>query len=172
MNSQSLARVGLSLIGVYTVAEALRSFPLLLTFGALLMQLPQGRALVPLVTIVPFAALLLFGCVLVTQPGTMARWLPLAGESNDAVEVSANLATLLFAIAGIFIVAGAVPDLLQSVLNGAMTNGDGLWLRPLVGQIVRVLFGLLLFFRPAVVLQFWEKRAGAGEGPAAPSPAA
>ena len=172
MNSRGLAHVGLSLLGVYALVQALVTFPSLVTWGSALMQFQQGRAVLPLVTIAPFAALILIGCLLVTQPVTVARWLSPPSDPDSSPEVGIGLATFLFAAAGILIFASAIPDLIQAGLAYAAGGSQGPSLPWLTGHVVRALLGLFLFFRPAAVLDFWQSKQvrrnrRSGDSPAA-----
>jgi len=76
MKTVSLANVGLSLIGLYALAQGLVLFPLLATQSlALLDAGRQGLLVVAVVTVLPFGLLMLLGAVLVVNPTRVATHL-------------------------------------------------------------------------------------------------
>ncbi len=169
MNWLSLTHTGLSLIGVYALVQALVAFPSLTTWGSVLMQFEQGRAVVPLITVAPFAALVVVGCLLVTQPATVARWLSPPSDPASVAAVPSDFASLLFAAVGILVFAGAIPELVEASIRYSPGSGSRVpsaqWL---AAHVIRALFGLFLFFRPTTLLAFWkDKQPRGGASPAA-----
>ncbi|MGH2376665.1 MAG: hypothetical protein ACREJ4_02240 [Candidatus Methylomirabilaceae bacterium] len=160
MRPVTLANVGLSLIGFFALVQALAAFPSLATWGALLAQHEQGRALVPLITILPFALLILLGLVLITKPASMARLLWARPAEEQETATGDEIPLLIFAGAGVVVFAGGLPDLFHalqlSVLMGL--DSDNSRLQLLAGALARVVLGLVLFFRPHMVLEFWRPK--------------
>ena len=159
MKSVPLGYVGLTLIGFFALVQGLTMFPSLATWGSLLLRYQEGRALVPVITVLPFALLLLLGLLLVTTPSAVARFLwPDSAEEQPAA-MRDETAVLIFAAAGVLIFAGGLPDLFVAMLTVLMASGgDRAPLQPLAGALARVLLGLVLFFRPQMVLDFWRRK--------------
>src|SRR2546421_2274435 len=155
MNTVSAGNVGLSLIGVYALAQGLVLFPLLATRSLALLDVGrQGLLLVASVTVLPFGLLMLLGAVLVVSPTWVAsRIWP---GSDHIPAVSEELALLVFAATGVVVFARALPDLVEAaivvLLSGrtAEARAQGLT-RALRG----VGLGFAIFFRPPEVLRFF-----------------
>ena len=160
MKTVSLGNVGLSLIGLYALAQALVLFPLLATRSIALLDVGrQGLLLVAVVTILPFGLLILLGAVLVANPAGVARRLWPASEEMPAV--SEELALLVFAATGVVVFARALPDLIDEAVWVVTTGHTGeARLQVLLGALVRAVLGLALFFRPREVLRFWRRKQG------------
>ncbi|HEV2751964.1 MAG TPA: hypothetical protein VGV12_15690 [Gemmatimonadales bacterium] len=158
MKTVSLGNVGLSLVGLYALAQALVLFPLLGTRGMALLDVGrQGLLLVAVVTILPFALSMLLGAILVANPALVARRLWPSSEEMPAVPE--ELALLVFAATGVVVFARALPDLVDASIAVLMTGRAGeARLQLLAGSLVRVALGLTLFFRPGDVLRFWRRR--------------
>jgi len=72
MRRLSIGHLGLSLIGFFALVQALVLFPSLATSGVGLLRSDQNPVLVVLITIMPFALLILLGVGLVTNPDRIA----------------------------------------------------------------------------------------------------
>ena len=166
MKTVSLGRVGLSLVGIYALAEALVLFPLLATRGIALLDVGrQGLLLVAGVTIVPLALLMLLGAVLVANPDRVGRHL--WQRSEEMPVVSEELALLIFAATGVVVFARALPDLIEATIFVLTTGRAGeARLQVIAGAVVRTLLGVILFFRPRDVLVFWRRRQPGSGGSA------
>ena len=164
MKTVSLANVGLSLIGLYALAQGLVLFPLLATQSlALLDAGRQGLLVVAIVTVLPFGLLMLLGAVLVVNPTRVAShiW----PGSDDIPAVSEELALLVFAATGVVVFARALPDLVDTAIVVLLTGRTAeARAQVLAGALVRIGLGLTLFFRPREVLRFWRgKQRGSGD---------
>jgi len=164
MKTVSAGNVGLSLIGVYALAQGLVLFPLLATRSLALLDVGRhGLLLVASVTVLPFGLLLLLGTVLVVSPARVAsRIWP---RSDDRPAVSEELALLVFAATGVVVFARALPDLIDMAIVVLLT-GRTEEARPqvLAGALVRAVLGLTLFFRPREVIRFWRgKQRASGD---------
>ncbi len=160
MKTVSLGNVGLSLIGLYALTQALVLFPLLATRSMALLDVGgQGLLLVALVTIVPLGLLMFLGGILVANPARVAS--RLWPGSDDTPVVSEELALLVFAATGVVVFARALPDLIEAgivVLTTGRTQQARL--QVLAGALVRAALGVTLFFRPRDVLRFWRRKQG------------
>lgn len=167
MKTVSIGNVGLSLIGVYALAQALALFPVLATRGMALLDVGrQGLLLVAFVTILPFGLLMLLGATLVANPARVARRLWPGSEEMPAV--SEELALLVFAATGVVVFARALPDLIEAAIVVLMTGRAGeARLQVLAGALVRAVLGASLFFRPRDVLRFWRRKQRGSEDGAA-----
>ena len=170
MNERSLSHVGLTLIGVYALTQALVLFPGLVATAGALAGVEAGRVFVNLVIIAPFGVLILLGCLLVTRPELIARRLPPPSDSSLAPQVGADLTTSLFATAGLLIFASAMPELLG--LTAVLSGGQHPTVPWLASHLGRAAFGLFLFFRPAVIVTFWLGSQGGNERAQGGGPAA
>ena len=72
MRRLSIGHLGLSLIGFFALVQALVLFPSFATSGVGLLRSDQNPVLVVLITIMPFALLILLGVGLVTNPDRIA----------------------------------------------------------------------------------------------------
>lgn len=165
MKSLSVAQLGLSLVGLYALVQALVLFPSLASLGSLLLERQQAVVAVS-VTLLPFALLVALGVLLLTSPDRIARWILRGTHGNETLPVPEELAALLFSISGILIVAAALPDLVSIALRYVSTGGaqvpEAHWL---AGHLARLVLGLFLFFRPGAVLEFWRSKAGSTTPP-------
>jgi len=164
MRAHSVGRLGLSLIGFFALVQALVIFPYLATWGIELLRGNQSPVLVVLTTILPFALLILLGVVLVTNPDRIARALAQGeGEGDREIPVvSVEIAQVLFAATGVLIFAGAIPDLFRGAVT-ALRGAQDLRFQALAGAVARALLGVVLFFRPRAVLDFWRRTQPGGD---------
>src|SRR5712691_10534902 len=158
MKSPSLGQLGLSLVGLYALVQALVLFPSLATWGSVLLERDQGAIAVS-VTLVPCGLLVVLGVLLVAHPDSIARWMWRGMDRPESLPVPDELALLLLAICGILVFAAALPDLVTVTLRSLSTGGAEVpSLRWLAGQLVRALLVLFLFFLPRAVLDFWRRK--------------
>jgi hypothetical protein len=155
MRTLSIGHLGLSLIGCFALVQALVLFPSLATWGLGLLRSDQSPVLILLVTIIPFALLILFGVVLVTNPDRIARFL-WAGDSEGAT-VSEDLAQVVFAATGVLIFAEAIPSLFYGAAI-ALSGSQDVRFQTLAGALARALLGVVLFLRPKAVVEFWRRK--------------
>ena len=165
MRSQALEELGLGLLGVYVLVQALLLVSVLSPVVSVWVETRQiGTALIAVG--LPFCLLLAMGCLLVMQPGAVARGLLGWSDTNDRTHLSGDISLLLVAMVGVLVFTGAVPGLLRwipyvSPTAGLPSTGGG-W-RALVPGAAQALLGLLLFFQPGAVLAFWERHRGGME---------
>ena len=121
MKTVSLGNVGLSLIGLYALAQGLVLFPLLATRSLALLDVGrQGFLLVAVVTVLPFGLLMLLGAILLVSPARIAS--KIWPGSDDIPAVSEELALLVFAATGVVVFARALPDLIDTAIVVLLTG--------------------------------------------------
>src|SRR5205085_9769838 len=107
MTTVSVGNVGLSLFGVYALAQGLVLFPLLATGSLALLDAGRhGLLLLASVTVLPFGLLLLLGTVLVVSPARVASRIWPRSDYRPAV--SEEFALLVFAATCVFVSACAL----------------------------------------------------------------
>ena len=102
MKRQWLGMIGLRLVGVYALIEALASFPRLAAGGMLLARDGRG-GLIPFLVLFPYGVLLASGVLLLAHPAKAAGLVWPRGVGADDVQISADVANLAFAAAGIIV---------------------------------------------------------------------
>ncbi len=165
MKTVSLGNLGLSLIGLYALAQGLVLFPFLAVRSLALLDVGRQRlVLVAAVTVLPLGLLMFLGAILIASPARVASCL--WPGSDDTPAVSEELALLVFAATGVVVFARALPDLIDAAIVVLMTGRTGeARFQVLAGALVRAVLGLTLFFRPREVLRFWRgKQHGSGDG--------
>lgn len=98
MKRQWLGMIGLRLVGVYALIEALASFPRLAAGGMLLARDGRG-GLIPFLVLFPYGVLLASGVLLLAHPAKAAGLVWPRGMGADDVQISADVANLAFAAA-------------------------------------------------------------------------
>lgn len=116
MNSRQMAQVGLGLIGIWLVADALLLFVSFASAGGE----SEGSFLVFVFVGVPFALILGFSYLLVFHNAALAR--AIAPHADAAVEPgSTDLAKVLFALLGVLLLSESIPSLLNHIVSVAFS---------------------------------------------------
>ncbi len=149
MKRQWLGMIGLRLVGVYALIEALASFPRLAAGGMLLARDGRG-GLIPFLVLFPYGVLLASGVLLLAHPAKAAGLVWPRGVGADDVQISADVANLAFAAAGIIVLAHALPDLVWRTVAQAEATG-ALSLRSLSGGLAQVLLAMFLMSNPGTI---------------------
>ena len=117
MNARRLALVGLGLIGIWLVAEALMMFATFSRVGEM-----SSRGFIVAAGI-PLALILGFSYVLVFHNAQLAR--TIAPDPAATIEFgSADLARVLFALLGVVLLSEAIPSVLNLIIAIAMMAGQ------------------------------------------------
>jgi hypothetical protein len=166
--SRDLANLAFGAAGIIVLAHALphlvagTAAQLAATGGVSLKLLSGGLAQVLL------AALLLSDAGVVADYwGSRDRPRPEPDEtSGKDREVAVRLANLVIAAAGVVMFAATLPALMPASLEALSRfgRGDGPALQSLSGEVARAAFGMFLFFRSALVIEFVGRRHRTAEG--------
>ena len=154
MNSRQLAQVGLGIIGVLALLDALNGF---MTFAAVFGQESTGAVLISIG--LPVALLLGLSYLLVFHNSQLAAAIsPDAGASSD--RGSPDLARTLVVLLGVFLLVEAIPGTLNAVLAYLaageypnMTDRAGP-LRGFIGHVVQIVIAIYLITRPERLLHY------------------
>jgi hypothetical protein len=154
MNSRQLAQVGLGLIGVWALLDALRVFSGIASMGD---EGPRGAGL--LVVGVTLALFLGLSYVLVFRSAQLAATIaPDVGATNE--HGPQDLARILIALLGVLLLAQAAPLTINAVL-GFLAAGEypDAWYRPgplrsFIDSCVQLAIALFLIMRPQRLLEF------------------
>jgi hypothetical protein len=154
MNSRQLAQVGLGLIGVWALLDALRVFSGIAFMGD---AGPRGAAV--LVVAVPLALLLGLSYVLVFRSAQLAATIaPDVGATNE--HGTQDLARILVALLGVLLLVQAAPVTINAVLNflvaGEYPDASSRAgpLRSFIGSGVQLAIALFLIMRPQRLLDY------------------
>ena len=159
MNGKALSQVGLGLLGVWVLVQALiASFRVLSNLQALASS-PQPA--LAAATIIPVAMLFLVSYVLVVHNAAAAkRMFPNLPDGTD--HARSGQAPILVGLLGVFLFCMAIPQLLQ--LLPSLRPSDplaagtiALQRRALAGYGIQVVLAMILTLRPAVILRLWER---------------
>ena len=161
MNSRQLAQVGLGLIGVWAILDALWVFSWIASMGD---AGPRGAGL--LVVAVPLALLLGLSYVLVFHNAQLAATIaPDAGAASE--HGTPDLARILVALLGVLLLVQAIPRTLNAVL--AFFAAGEFPVRPnlsgpigsFIGDAIQVAIALYLIMRPDRLVEYVRRpRAG------------
>jgi hypothetical protein len=154
VTSRQLAQVGLGLIGVWALLDALRMFAGIAFAGS---DGPRGIDM--LVVAVPLALLVGLSYVLVFRSSSLAAAIAPEGHTNSE-HSAANISRTLVMLLGVMLLAQSVPTLINIGLaflaagefpEGAPNSG---LLRNFVGSGVQFAIALFLIIRPDRLLAF------------------
>lgn len=153
MNSRQLAQVGLGLIGVSALLDALRIFWTIAFAGD---SIPRGSAIV--VVAVPLALLLGLSYVLVFRSAQLAATIAPDVEGTEEHGAS-DLPRILVVLLGVMLLVQAAPVTINSILAffaageypGTPRAGE---FRAFVGYGVQVAIALFLIMRPERLLAY------------------
>jgi hypothetical protein len=154
VNSRQLAQVGLGLIGVWALVDALSIFLRIVSIGA---AGPRGRDI--LVVAVPLALLLGFSYLLVFRSAQLAATIaPDVAVMNE--HGAQDLAPILVALLGVFLLAQAIPATLNVVLAffaaGEFPEAPSRapQIRSFIGIGVQDVVALYLIMRPGRLVEY------------------
>ncbi len=160
MNGRAVSQVGLGLLGIWVLVQALiASFRVLGNLQALESSPHPAMAAA---TIIPVALLFALSYVLVAHnAGVSQRMFPKLGDANLA---ASGLARILVGLLGVFLFCTALPPLLQVLPSLRASEPFSpaaiiLQRRALAGYAAQAVLAILLTLRPALVLTIWERPA-------------
>ena len=153
MNSRQLAQVGLGLIGVWALLDALNGF---MTFAAIFGQESTGAVLISIG--LPVALLLGLSYLLVFHNSQLAT--AISPDAGATIDGSPDLARTLVVLLGVMLVVEAIPGTLNAVLAYLaageypnMTDRAGP-LRGFIGHVVQIVIAIYLIRRPERLLDY------------------
>jgi hypothetical protein len=153
VNSRQLAQVGLGIIGVLALLDALNGF---MTFAAIFGRQSTGAVLISIG--LPVALLLGLSYVLVFHNAQLAA--AIAPDAGAAIDGSPDLARILIVLLGVFLLVQAIPGTLNGVLAYLaagefpnMTDRAGP-LRGFIGHVVQIAIAIWLIRRPERLLDY------------------
>lgn len=158
MTSRQLAQVGLGLIGVWALLDALRIFAGVASMGD---AAPQGRYI--LVVAMPLALLLGFSYVLVFRSGQLVS--TIAPDAQSAAKHdSHDLPRILVMLLGVWLLVQATPvivnQILAFVVAGEFPEAQqrAVISRALIGYAIQVAIALFLIMRPERLLAYARRQ--------------
>ncbi len=156
MTNRQLAQVGLGLIGVWALLDALRLFSGIVAMGA---DGPRGSAI--LVIAVPLLLLLGLSYILVFRSSSLATTIAPAHSTGE--QGTANVSRTLVVLLGVMLLAQSVPALINIGLaflaagefpEGAPNSG---LLRNFVATAIPFAMSLFLIMRPGRLLAYIQR---------------
>jgi hypothetical protein len=161
MNARRLAQVGIGLIGVWLVGQALMLFVTFASMGAM-----PGREFA-LSAGVPFVLMLAFSYLLVFHNASLAR----AIAPDPAANIDsggADIARVLFALLGVLLVSEAIPSMLNSLAAMAMSANQEYSsvtqragpIRSLLASAVKGAIGWYLIANPGRLIEIVKRPLG------------
>jgi hypothetical protein len=154
VTNRQLAQVGLGLIGVWALLDALRVFSGIVSMGA---DGPRGSAI--LVVAAPLLLLLGLSYVLVFRSSSLASAIAPEGQATNA-HSAADISRTLVVLLGVMLLAQSVPRLINIALaflaagefpEGAPNSG---LLRDFIASCVPFAIALFLIMRPERLLSY------------------
>ena len=153
MNSRQLAQVGLGIIGVLALVDALNGF---MTFAAIFGQESTRAVLISIG--LPVALLLGLSYVLVFHNAQLAA--AISPDAGATIDGSPDLDRILIVLLGVFLLVQAIPGTLNGVLAYLaagefpnMTDRAGP-LRGFIGHVVQIAIAIWLITRPERLLGY------------------
>ena len=169
MKPNQLATLVLRLLGVYLLAE---SIPLIFTsFESAFRVISRGYVLVALWSLLVIGSRIILGILLIVLSEPWGEKLvPKSTNDENISGISFKQAqALAFAVAGVLIFAGALPQLISSIftLLRSMSSGDSLnypygasnsrlVTESSIGTLLKAALGIWLFFGAKGFANFWS----------------
>ena len=153
MTNRQLAQVGLGLIGVWALVDALKIFSTIALMGA-----AGPRITEMFVLAIPMALLLAFSYVLVFRSGQLVS--AIAPDAQDATEHSPpDTPRVLVVLLGVWLLTQALP-LMSNVILAFLaageypSTGQTVMLRGSLGSVLQIAIGLFLIMKPERLLEY------------------
>jgi hypothetical protein len=153
VNGRQLAQVGLGLIGVWALLDALNGF---MTFAAIFGRESTGAVLISIG--LPVALLLGLSYLLVFHNSQLAA--VISPDAGATIEGSPELARILIVLLGVSLLVAAIPGTLNAVLAylaagefPEMPNRTAP-LRGAIGHVVQIAIAIWLIRRPERLLDY------------------
>ena len=156
MNPRTLSQLGLGLLGVWALIEALELFPQVAPLASLVTNNAGSRALafgiiIPIVFLFGLSYLLVFHSEVVSR-----RLFPSFDlSSSDTSGLQARIAVGLL---GVLVLALAIPHLVGYLIAlWARQVDTSLTVRELIAYAAQAALGVFLICRPQVLVGFWSE---------------
>jgi hypothetical protein len=153
VNSRQLARVGLGLIGVLALVDALNGF---MTFAAIFGRESTGAVLISIG--LPVLLLLGLSYVLVFHNAQLAA--AISPDAGATIDGSPDLARVLIVLLGVFLLVQAIPGTLNTLLaylaagEFPQVGNRAAPMRSFIGHVVQIAIALWLIMRPERILDY------------------
>jgi hypothetical protein len=155
MNNRQLAQVGLGLLGVWALLNAVSAF---IQIAALVgVSFPR----LAVAEVVPVGLMLGLSYILIFHNAKVASAiLPDVGGASE--HVPSDLARTLIALTGVLLLAEALPTVINTMLNYATVGATDAMLRPqlvrrFIGSLAPLGVGIYLIARPQRLLDYVQR---------------
>jgi hypothetical protein len=161
MNSRALSQVGIGLVGIWVLVQAL--FASLRVMVNLQAFASGPRPALAFAMVIPVVLLFGLSYVLLLHNATVAKRL-FPSLEDPAEPATPDLPRTLVGLLGVFLLCTAIPPVVQ-LIPGSQFSSAGtaaLQLRALIGYALQVVVGIFLILRPARVLELWQPAVSEG----------
>jgi hypothetical protein len=161
-----VAVVALRLLAIYILLQGAAGLGWAIVSLMEVLRYPRGFGLTSLVGLLPTAICVAAGVVLwKVGPGVAARMLPRAAGDTEAATGSVPLQSIAFSVAGVLLVANAVPEFFYRLAATTHSIGDVYsvsqrtddFIRALTDPALRAVAGAWLFFGSKRLAAYWHR---------------